>query len=152
LVPSALSFSKHLAHHIGAICHFICGYNLTRATCCGGAKPSRAEHYMNDTTFQQRMHQRNAIEGTLSELTRGHGLRRSRYRGFGKVELQNLLIGTACNIKRWLRYLITKAKGNQTRASGLYLSVQSPRRQRSGVLAHAFWSSALSWQALPLPC
>ena len=102
--------------------------------------------------FQQRMHQRNAIEGTLSELTRGHGLRRSRYRGFGKVELQNLLIGTACNIKRWLRYLITKAKGTQTRACGLHLSFQSPRRRRFGGLAQALWSSVLSWQALPLRC
>ena len=36
LVPSTLSFSKHLAHHLGAIRHFICHYNLTRATCCGG--------------------------------------------------------------------------------------------------------------------
>lgn len=35
LVPSALSFSKHVAHHLGAIRHFICDYNLTRATCCG---------------------------------------------------------------------------------------------------------------------
>jgi Transposase DDE domain len=100
----------------------------------------------------QRMHQRNAIEGTLSELTRGHGLRRSRYRGFGKVELQNLLIGTACNIKRWLRYLITKTKGTQTRASGLPLSFQSPPRRRFGGLAQAFWSNVLSWQALSLPC
>ena len=49
------------------------------------------------------MRQRNAIEGTISELARAHGLRRSRYRGFAKVELQNLFIGTACNIKRWLR-------------------------------------------------
>ena len=49
------------------------------------------------------MQQRNAIEGTISELARAHGLRRSRYRGFAKVELQNLFIGTACNIKRWLR-------------------------------------------------
>jgi hypothetical protein len=76
--------------------------------------------------LQQRMHQRNAIEDTLSELTRGHGMRRSRYRGFGKVELQNLLIGTACNIKRWLRTPFRKAKGPQTRASGLHLSFQSP--------------------------
>jgi len=53
--------------------------------------------------FKKRMHQRNAIEGTISELARAHGLRRSRYRGFAKVELQNLFIGTACNIKRWLR-------------------------------------------------
>jgi IS1 family transposase len=37
LVPSALSFSKHVAHHIGAIRHFICGYNLTRAACCAGS-------------------------------------------------------------------------------------------------------------------
>jgi hypothetical protein len=37
------------------------------------------------------MQQRNAIEGTISELARAH-------RGFAKVELQNLFIGTACNI------------------------------------------------------
>ena len=53
--------------------------------------------------FKKRMLQRNAIEGTISELARAHGLRRSRYRGFAKVELQNLFIGTACNTKRWLR-------------------------------------------------
>src|ERR1700693_4408640 len=53
--------------------------------------------------FKKRMLQRNAIEGTISELARAHGLRRSRYRGFAKVELQNLFIGTASNIKRWLR-------------------------------------------------
>ena len=51
------------------------------------------------------MHQRSAIEGTISELTRAHGLRRSRYRGFAKAELQNLFIATACNIKRWLQSL-----------------------------------------------
>ena len=32
LVRSALSFSKKLAHHIGAIKYFICYYNLTKAT------------------------------------------------------------------------------------------------------------------------
>jgi hypothetical protein len=57
--------------------------------------------------FHQRMHQCNAIEATLSELVRAHGLRRSRYRGFSKVELQNLFIGAACNIKRWLRMIVT---------------------------------------------
>jgi Transposase DDE domain len=55
--------------------------------------------------FRQQMHRRNAIEGTISELVRAHGLRRSRYRGFAKVELQNLFIAAACNIKRWLRAL-----------------------------------------------
>jgi hypothetical protein len=51
------------------------------------------------------MHQRNAIEGTISELVRGYSLRRARYRGFAKVDLQNQLIATACNIKRWFRKL-----------------------------------------------
>jgi hypothetical protein len=50
--------------------------------------------------FQLRMHQRNAIEGTISELVRGHGLRRARYKGFAKVDFQNQLIAAACNIKR----------------------------------------------------
>jgi hypothetical protein len=53
--------------------------------------------------FQQQAKHRNAIEGTQSELVRGHGLRRARYRGLKKVALQNYLIGAACNIKRWIR-------------------------------------------------
>ena len=52
--------------------------------------------------FAIRMHQRNAIEGTQSELVRAHGLRQARYRGLAKVRLQNYLIGAACNAKRWL--------------------------------------------------
>lgn len=53
--------------------------------------------------FQQRMKHRNAIEGTQSELVRGHGLRQARYRGLDKVKQQNYLIGAACNVKRWIR-------------------------------------------------
>jgi transposase len=59
--------------------------------------------------FKLRMQQRNGIEGTISELVRGHGLRRARYRGFRKVDLQNQLIAAACNIKRWLGKLIILA-------------------------------------------
>jgi hypothetical protein len=55
--------------------------------------------------FQQRMRQRNAIEGTQSELVRAHGLRQARYRGLPKVRLQNYLIGAACNVKRWLAHV-----------------------------------------------
>ena len=50
--------------------------------------------------FQPRMHQRSAIEGTICELVRGHGLRRARYKGCPKVDLQNQFIAAACNIKR----------------------------------------------------
>ena len=63
--------------------------------------------------FQLRMHQRNAIEGTISELVRGHGLRRARYKGFAKVDFQNQLIAAACNIKRWFRKLLGTVFGDQ---------------------------------------
>jgi hypothetical protein len=35
------------------------------------------------------MRQRNGIEGNTSERVRGHGLRRARYKGLTKVDLQN---------------------------------------------------------------
>jgi IS5 family transposase len=53
--------------------------------------------------FKERMKHRNGIEGTQSELVRGHGLRRARYRGLAKSKLQNYFVGAACNVKRWLR-------------------------------------------------
>jgi transposase len=65
--------------------------------------------------FQLQMHQRNAIEGTISELVRSHGLRRARYRGFPKVDLQNQFIAAACNSKdgsesSWEPFLQSKEK------------------------------------------
>lgn len=69
--------------------------------------------------FQLQMHQRNAIEATISELVRGHGMRRARYKGFAKVDLQNQLIAAACNIKRWFRKLLGTAFGGQNEDLGL---------------------------------
>jgi hypothetical protein len=69
--------------------------------------------------FRLQMHQRNAIEGTISELVRSHGLRRARYKGFAKVDLQNLLIAAACNIKRWFRKLLGTVFGAQKEDLGL---------------------------------
>ena len=87
-----------------------------RAQCLGKDQRHRTilvgEHYsalqdrraeQQTHAFKQRMKHRNAIEGTQSELVRGHGLRRARYRGLIKVKLQNYFIGAACNVKRWLR-------------------------------------------------
>jgi hypothetical protein len=87
-----------------------------RPQCVGPSQKHRTivvgEHYSalqtrrreQDTdAFKQRMKHRNAIEGTQSELVRGYGLRHARYRGLGKVKLQNHFIGAACNVKRWLR-------------------------------------------------
>ena len=69
--------------------------------------------------FRLQMHQRNAIEGTISELVRSHGLRRARYKGFAKADLQNQLIAAACNIKRWFRKLLGSAFEGQKEDLGL---------------------------------
>ncbi len=58
---------------------------------------------LHEALQRRRREQQNGIEGTISELVRGHALRRARYKGFAKVDLQNQLVGAACNIKRWLR-------------------------------------------------
>jgi transposase len=54
--------------------------------------------------FQKQMRYRNGIESTQSELVRGYGLRKARYRGLKKVRLQNFMIGVACNTLRWFRH------------------------------------------------
>ena len=51
--------------------------------------------------YQLRMHRRSGIEGTHSELARGYGIRRSRYRGLEKADIQMQFTGAACNLHRW---------------------------------------------------
>ncbi len=53
--------------------------------------------------FKKEMHARAAIEGTISEGKRGHGLNRARYRGEVKMRLQALITGAAMNVKRFIR-------------------------------------------------
>lgn len=59
--------------------------------------------------FKLLMQQRNGIEASISELVRGHGLRRARFKGFAKVDLQNQLVAASCNVKRWLQKLVKMA-------------------------------------------
>lgn len=54
--------------------------------------------------FRQKLHLRAGVEGTISELVRGHGLRRARYRGKKKLRLQCLFTGVAVNLKRLVRW------------------------------------------------
>ncbi len=58
--------------------------------------------------FRARMRARPAIEATLSELVRAHGLRRHRYRGAAKRPFENLLKAAACNLKRLVRALVAR--------------------------------------------
>ena len=59
---------------------------------------------MQTDAFKQAMHQRNAIEGTISEFARGGG-RRTRYRGLPKTSLANYFHGAAINVKRRIRLM-----------------------------------------------
>jgi transposase len=63
----------------------------------------RAE--MRKPEFSKSMHPRNGIEGTHSELVRGHGLRQTKYRGLKRVCLSHYFMGAACNVKRYLNLL-----------------------------------------------
>ena len=51
--------------------------------------------------YRHRMCRRSGIEGTHSELKRGFGIRRCRYRGRTKTDLQMQFAGAACNLRRW---------------------------------------------------
>lgn len=55
--------------------------------------------------FKQEMKQRAGIESTISEAVRGHGLRKSRYRGTAKMQLQAAFTGVAINVKRLAKWM-----------------------------------------------
>jgi hypothetical protein len=60
---------------------------------------------MQQAEFSKRMHPRNGVEGTHSELVRGHAMRRTKYRGLSRVRLSHYFMGAACNVKRYLNLL-----------------------------------------------
>jgi transposase len=60
---------------------------------------------MQQAGFAKSMHPRNGIEGTHSELVRGHAMRRTKYRGLNRVALSHYFMGAACNVKRYLNLL-----------------------------------------------
>ena len=65
-----------------------------------------AEVYNATEDFKKDMKLRPPVEGKLSELTRYHGLRRARYRGLIKVQLQSYFTAAAVNIKRWIKLIL----------------------------------------------
>ena len=75
----------------------------------------RAE--MREKGFNKKMYPRNGIEGTLSELVRGHGLRRTKYRGINRVRLSHYMMGAACNIKRYLNLKAFEMKSRTSKAA-----------------------------------
>ena len=65
---------------------------------------------MKTDRFKERMKQRAGVEGSVSEVKRGYGLGRTRYKGLQKTTLANYFIGAACNAGRWIRRTAWEAK------------------------------------------
>lgn len=96
----------------------ICAVCPLRSRCCtgkGGRSVGMNIHYdlvqaarlrQKTETFKKDYHQhRSGVEGSLSALVRGHGMRVSRYIGQKKRNLQTIFTGCAANLKRTTRWL-----------------------------------------------
>ena len=60
--------------------------------------------------YRIRMKRRNAIEGSVSEVKRGGGMSRCRYRGSAKTDVQAQFSAAACNLRRWAARLAWLAR------------------------------------------
>ena len=96
------------------------GRTLTISAFYDELSARRAEQ--QDEAFQQRLHWRAGVEGTLSGLVHGHGARRARYRGKTKVRLQAYFIGAAANLKRLARAMEAREKHQQQLKVGVGVS------------------------------
>ena len=69
-------------------------------------------------------YERRAVEGTISQGTRGFGLRRSRCMGEAKAHLQHILTASAINLVRFAAWLagIPQAKTRISRFAVLQAS------------------------------
>ena len=69
----------------------------------------RLRDYMKTESFKEEMKRRQGIEAKVAELVRWHGMRRARYRGLRKVNLQCLFTALVVNIKRWFNLVRARA-------------------------------------------
>ena len=64
----------------------------------------RHHRYMEDKTYRDECAIRSGAEATVSEITRTHGMRKSRHRKQARTWLQLIFAAIACNVKRFIRY------------------------------------------------
>jgi len=65
---------------------------------------ARHHKYMSDKECRKECATRAGVEGTVSELTRAHCVRKSRHRNRNRTSLQLILAVLACNVKRFIRH------------------------------------------------
>ncbi len=65
---------------------------------------ARHRKYMSDKEYRKECATRAGVEGTVSELTRAHGVRKSRHKDRNRTSLQLVFAVLACNVKRFIRH------------------------------------------------
>jgi transposase len=76
-------------------------FNVDEAEYVGAARHHR---YMSDEEYRKECAIRAGVEATVSELTRAHGVRKSRHRKRNRTKLQLIFAALACNVKRFIRH------------------------------------------------
>ena len=64
----------------------------------------RHHQYMSNSEYRKECAIRAGAEATVSELTRAHGMRKSRHRKRSRTRLQFIFAALACNVKRFIRH------------------------------------------------
>ena len=64
----------------------------------------RHHKYMSNKQYRKECAVRAGVEATVSELTRTHGMRKSRHRKRNRTRLQLIFAALACNVKRFIRH------------------------------------------------
>jgi hypothetical protein len=64
----------------------------------------RHHQYMSDPNYRKECAVRAGAEAMVSELTRAHGMRKSRHRKRSRTQLQLTFAALACNVKRFIRH------------------------------------------------
>ncbi|MFH0813457.1 MAG: transposase [Pseudomonadota bacterium] len=106
---------KFIAHFESALCRSCSksarcpvkiGKNVSTFTVDETAYTGAARHhkYMSDAQYRKECATRAGVEATVSELTRSHGVRRSRHRERKRTRLQLIFAALACNVKRFIRH------------------------------------------------
>ena len=119
--PGGQSTTKHTIHPDNSVTFRFdaaqCQACPLRAQCCagkGGRTITRGPHYaelqaararQQTDEFKQNYKRRGGVEGTLSVLVRGHGLRKCWYLGKAKNNLRALFVAAAVNLRRAARWL-----------------------------------------------
>ena len=97
-ICSACSYAERCPVKIGKR---VATYTVSEAEYAGAVRHHR---YMSDGAYRKECAVRAGAEAMVSELTRAHGMRKSRHRKQSRTRLQLIFAALACNVKRFIQH------------------------------------------------